>query len=108
MCQRNIKSFFRLVFIEPFTLSYNLFLYLLLFSVYRKVLTMKMGPILTFLIILINNLEKSEARAASFIGTLTPMKNGLSGEIHSTDDEMFLEIKNFTYDGKYITFFFSK
>ena len=59
-----------------------------------------MGPILTFLIILINNLEKSEARAASFIGTLTPMKNGLSGEIHSTDDEMFLEIKNFTYDGK--------
>ena len=41
-------------------------------------------------------------------GTLTPMKNGLSGEIHSTDDEMFLEIKNFTYDGKYITFFFSK
>ena len=69
---------------------------------------MKMAPILTFLIILINNLEKSEARAEGFIGTLTTMKNGVSGEIHSTDDEMVLEIKNFTYDGKYITFFFSK
>ena len=69
---------------------------------------MKMGPILTFLIILINNLEKSEARAASFIGSLTTMKNGVSGDLHSTDDEMVLEIKNFTYDGKYITFFFSK
>ena len=67
-----------------------------------------MGPILTFLIILINNLEKSEARVASFIGTLTTMKNGVSGDLHSTDDEMVLEIKNFTYDGKYITFFFSK
>ena len=69
---------------------------------------MKMGPILTFLIILINHLEKSEARVASFIGTLTPMKNGVSGEIHSTDDEMVLEIKNFMYDGKYCIFFFSK
>ena len=69
---------------------------------------MKMAPILTFLIILINNLEKSEARAAGYIGNLTTLQHGVSGDIHSTDDEMVLEIKNFKYDGKYITFFFSK
>ena len=67
---------------------------------------MKMGPILTFLIILINNLEKSEARATSLIGNLTTIQHGVSGKIHSTDDEMVLEIKNFKYDGKYSTFFF--
>jgi len=61
---------------------------------------MKMGPILTFLIILINQLEKSEAREASFIGNLTTLQHGVSGDIHSTDDEMVLEIKNFKYDGK--------
>jgi len=61
---------------------------------------MKMGPILTFLIILINQLEKSEAREASYIGNLTTLQHGVSGDIHSTDDEMVLEIKNFKYDGK--------
>ena len=65
-----------------------------------------MGPILTFLIILINQLEKSEAREASYIGNLTTLQHGVSGDIHSTDDEMVLEIKNFKYDGKYSTFFF--
>ena len=69
----------------------------------RKILNMKMlmAPILTFLI-LINNQGKSEARMASLMGTLKTIKNGVSGDIHSTDNEMVLEIKNFKYDGKYI------
>jgi len=60
---------------------------------------MLMAPILTFLI-LINNQGKSEARMASLMGTLKTIKNGVSGDIHSTDNEMVLEIKNFKYDGK--------
>ena len=69
----------------------------------QKILNMKMlmAPILTFLI-LINNQGKSEARMASLMGTLKTIKNGVSGDIHSTDNEMVLEIRNFKYDGKYI------
>merc|ERR1711983_366847 len=78
--------------------SYNQIFFLIIL---QKILNMKMlmAPILTFLI-LINNQGKSEARMASLMGTLKTIKNGVSGDIHSTDNEMVLEIKNFKYDGK--------
>merc|ERR1711983_415990 len=78
--------------------SYNQIFFLIIL---QKILNMKMlmAPILTFLI-LINNQGKSEARMASLMGTLKTIKHGVSGDIHSTDDEMVLEIKNFKYDGK--------
>ena len=62
---------------------------------------MKMlAPILTFLVLI--NLTRSEE---TLIGSLKTIKSGVSGELHSTDEEMVLEIKNFKYDGKYSTFF---
>ena len=56
-------------------------------------------PILTFLVLI--NLARSEE---TLIGSLKTIKSGVSGELHSTDEEMVLEIKNFNYDGKF-TFF---
>ena len=41
---------------------------------------------------------------ATLIGSLKTLSHGVSGELHSTDDETTLEIRNFQYDGKYLQF----
>ena len=55
-----------------------------------------LAPILTVLVLI--NLARSEG---TLIGSLKTIKSGVSGELHSTNDETVLEIKNFNYDGKY-------
>ena len=33
---------------------------------------------------------------------ITHTAHGISGELHKTDDDTILELKNFHYDGKYV------
>ena len=45
--------------------------------------------------------EIFDTSEATLIGPFETISHGVSGELHSTDDETVLEIKNFNYDGKY-------
>ena len=38
----------------------------------------------------------------TLLGPLTNTTHGISGELHKTDDDTILELKNFHYDGKYV------
>ena len=39
----------------------------------------------------------------TLLGPLTNTTHGISGELHKTDDDTILELKNFHYDGKYVS-----
>ena len=43
----------------------------------------------------------TSSSTSTYIGHLKTLSHEVSGELHATDNERVLEIKNFNYDGKY-------